>query len=117
MEKQLITVKEYIELGGEMYKGECRRKLFYPNGIEFNCCIKSLYDDIISNQSEDYFVKVDSAPVINTPKIGDEENMRKAFWLSIKHVDSCLFSRRNGHQGWLIGKYSVCLRLFNSDIL
>jgi hypothetical protein len=56
--KQLITVKEYIENGGVMRKGEYRRKLFYPNGIEFDCHIPELYQNIIDEQSEDYYVKV-----------------------------------------------------------
>jgi hypothetical protein len=36
----------------------------------------------------------------------------RKFWLSIKHKDKCLFSRRNGFKGKIIFNYSVCLRLF-----
>lgn len=41
----------------------------------------------------------------------------KLFWLSIKPISKCLFSRRNGYTGKHILKYSICLRLFGKDIL
>jgi hypothetical protein len=40
-----------------------------------------------------------------------------AFWLSIKPVGECLYSRRNGYVGMLMFGYSICLRLFGRDIL
>lgn len=43
--------------------------------------------------------------------------MRKKFWLSIRKADSCLFSRRNGFIGKIIFGYSVCLRMFNYDLI
>lgn len=42
---------------------------------------------------------------------------RRRFWVSIKKAKSCLFSRRYGYRGKIIHGYSVCLRLFNIDIL
>ena len=39
------------------------------------------------------------------------------FWLSIKPLDKCLFSRRQGHMGVRMLGYSICLRLFGYDIL
>jgi hypothetical protein len=42
---------------------------------------------------------------------------RKWFWLSIRKAKNCLFSRRYGHVGIIIHGYSVCLRLFNIDLL
>jgi hypothetical protein len=38
------------------------------------------------------------------------------FFLSIKKLDKCLFSRRLGYRGTKIGKYSVVLRLFGKNI-
>lgn len=38
-------------------------------------------------------------------------------WLSIKDVNKCLFSRRNGYRGKIIFGYSVCFKLFNKNIL
>jgi len=38
-------------------------------------------------------------------------------WLSIRKASDCLFSRRNGIKGKIIFGYSVCLRLFNKDII
>ena len=44
-------------------------------------------------------------------------DMRKLkFWLSIKPVSKCYFSRRNGFFGKIIFGYSVCLRLFGKEI-
>ncbi len=43
--------------------------------------------------------------------------VNKWFWLSIKPAQNCLFSRRNGYEGKIIFGYSVCLRLFNIDII
>ena len=42
---------------------------------------------------------------------------RKWFWISIKKGNHCLFSRRNGYKGKIIYGYSICLRLFNIDII
>jgi len=39
------------------------------------------------------------------------------FWLSIKKVEDCLFSRRNGYVGKIIFGYSIRLRLFGKDII
>jgi hypothetical protein len=39
------------------------------------------------------------------------------FALSIQPASRCLFSRRLGVQGWRVGRWSVCLRLFNRDII
>jgi len=53
-------------------------------------------------------------------KKADEDELRALrtkFWLSIRRANKCLFSRRNGYIGKLILGYSVCLRLFNRDIL
>jgi len=50
------------------------------------------------------------APRVKTPH-------RKRFWMSIKRASDCYFSRRNGHTGKIIRGYSVCIRLFNIDIL
>lgn len=41
----------------------------------------------------------------------------KPFWLSIKHKNKCLFSRRNGYVGKIILGYSIRLRLFGRDII
>lgn len=38
------------------------------------------------------------------------------FWLSIKNVKYCLFSRRNGYSGIRIMRYSIVLRLFGKEI-
>jgi len=38
-------------------------------------------------------------------------------WISIRKAKDCLFSRRNGYIGKVICGYSVCIRLFNIDIL
>ena len=48
-----------------------------------------------------------------------DQSFRKRhwFWLSIVPVKKCLFSRRNGYVGVRICGYSVCLRLFNVDLL
>lgn len=42
---------------------------------------------------------------------------RKWFWLSIRKSKDCLFSRRSGHIGKIVFGYSICLRMFNRDIL
>jgi hypothetical protein len=42
---------------------------------------------------------------------------RKKFWISIRKAKSCLYSRRNGYTGKIILGYSVCIRLFNIDIM
>jgi len=39
------------------------------------------------------------------------------FWLSIKPIGDCLYSRRQGHMGKRVFGYSVCLRLFGYDII
>ena len=41
----------------------------------------------------------------------------KTFWISIKNKDKCLFSRRNGYTGKLIGSYSIRVRLFGKDLI
>jgi hypothetical protein len=60
----LITIKEFVERGGRMYRGDYTRHIFYPNGIQFECHIKELYDDIVVNQSESYYVKVTATPTV-----------------------------------------------------
>lgn len=53
------------------------------------------------------------------------ENFRRAdgsgnkfkFWLSIRRVENCLFSRRNGYMGVRVFGLSICLRLFGVDML
>lgn len=46
-----------------------------------------------------------------------KHHSRKPFWLSVKPAKDCLFSRRNGYRGRIIAGYSICLRLFNKDII
>ncbi len=63
MEKEiLITIKEFIDNGGQMYRGQAYRQIFYKNGIQFDCQIKELYDSIIEYHSNAYFVKVKCTP-------------------------------------------------------
>ena len=50
-------------------------------------------------------------------KINTFSPSSKRFWISIQRAERCLFSRRNGYQGKIIFGYSVCVRLFNIDIL
>lgn len=40
----------------------------------------------------------------------------KRFWLSIKQIDKCLFSRRNGYVGWKVFNLSICIRLFGVNL-
>lgn len=47
---------------------------------------------------------------------GAHINNEIKFFLSIKKLDKCLFSRRLGYRGMIIGKYSVLLRLFGKNI-
>lgn len=42
---------------------------------------------------------------------------RRKFWLSIRISKNCLFSRRYGMVGKLIGPFSIMLRLFNKDLI
>lgn len=42
---------------------------------------------------------------------------RYAFFVSIRKASRCLYSRRVGKSGKRILGYSICLRLFNKDIL
>jgi len=42
---------------------------------------------------------------------------RKPFWFSVRRASTCLFSRRNGYVGKKFWGFSVCLRLFNKDLL
>ena len=42
---------------------------------------------------------------------------RYAFYVSMRKIEKCLFSRRIGKTGKRILGYSICLRLFNKDIL
>lgn len=42
---------------------------------------------------------------------------RKWFWISIRIAKQSVYSRRNGIHGKIIMGLSVCLRLFNIDIL
>lgn len=39
------------------------------------------------------------------------------FWLSVRRVENCLFSRRNGYMGVRVFGLSICLRLFGVDLL
>ena len=41
----------------------------------------------------------------------------KLFCFPVKKAKDCLFSRRLGIRGKIIFGYSVCLRLFNKNIL
>lgn len=58
----LVTIKDFIDNGGQMYKGEARRQIYYHNGIQFDCQIKSLYDAIIDKESAFYYVKILCTP-------------------------------------------------------
>lgn len=56
-----------------------------------------------------------SKPLLN--EVAPLKIMEKRFWLSIKHKDKCLFSRRNGYQGKIIFGYSIRLRLFGRNFI
>ena len=63
MEKEiLITIKEFIDNGGQMYQGEAHRQIYYQNGIQFDCQIKKLYDAIVDKESASYYVKILCTP-------------------------------------------------------
>jgi hypothetical protein len=62
----------------------------------------------------------DEIPKGSKPVILNEDTFfmhRKRFWISVRKAENCLFSRRLGYQGKIIRGYSVCVRLFNIDIL
>ena len=42
---------------------------------------------------------------------------KNKFWLSVKPVDKCLFSRRNGLEGLRFFGYSVRLRVLGKEII
>ena len=42
---------------------------------------------------------------------------RYGFWLSVVRCNRCSYSRRNGMYGSMLFGYSVCVRLFNVDVL
>ena len=46
-----------------------------------------------------------------------EKHLRRKNWLSIIKASKCVYSRRTGKIGVIIFGYSVCLRLFNKDVL
>ncbi len=53
----------------------------------------------------------------SNPSLTLRPKKTRLFWLSIKRLDKCLFSRRNGYQGLRVMDWSVCLRLFGKDML
>lgn len=55
-------------------------------------------------------VVVSQKNIVSLPK-------ERKFWLSIQKEKSSLFSRRNGYKGRLVAGYSICLRLFNKNVL
>lgn len=86
---------------------------------------RNLYTKIDPKAFEEHF-----KPVENThktkfdilmdemfPSIIDWSLFDGAFWFSIKLKEKCLFSRREGLSGMIIGKHSVRLRLFGNDII
>ncbi len=44
-------------------------------------------------------------------------NNKKSFWVSIRKVEKCLFSRRNGYVGKIIFGYSICIRIFGKNLI
>ena len=60
----------------------------------------------------------ESPEILTILKYIKHTQMRKRwFWVSIRKAKNCLFSRRNGYVGKVICGYSVCLRLFNINVL
>lgn len=54
----LVTVKEFVDNGGQMYKHGGKRQLFYKSGNQFDCQIDDIYAHLIKNDNEAYYVKV-----------------------------------------------------------
>lgn len=78
-------------------------------------------------QEEEYSLKLapgaEKHPMWNVSPWTDKDintsysYLNKPFWLSIRKAKNCLFSRRLGIRGKVIFGYSICLRLFDKEII
>lgn len=60
--KALVTVKEFLENGGEI-KPPIPRQLFLQNGIKWNVFDSDMYKSCIEDYPEDYYVEIEVTPI------------------------------------------------------